>query len=754
MSEGKINQFVDFEDLLNYDVGNNQAASITPIENGEDVDASVLGRPPEVLRRRSEKLRGVLRDLMYAVDADRSLLLGGPGAITWPGSTTALASGIPVVTGNVYLVPALTPGHAQVAPIPPVKSAYGALTLLKDTPADGLIITSNLRSSNGGDTLNVEILADTLDHPALEAILRDRATYKVYAPAGTTLGQVKAAMNLLTNGWGESPCTITNAGGAVDGDLIQIPQARQFGVGNYDGEGHTITPANLASFFVSNPTSALAEGDSLCIQYTDMVAAAGTGGRRQALPENSNTAVPAGAFFNSRVNPEKLVNALPICKVLNGKLVFINGTQIDAGATAQPLGGSSAASTNYNGGPAWYDGTTNPATTVEAQLDKIITDLVAVAAGNSGADRIGIGPESYTFGAQLAGSIAGLFYKFDEEKANLNTANDFYGSHTVTPADETDANGQVLATSVAPVGLFKPLFKFQGATGKTVRVYHALTDSGLVFTVNAVFNNGTVLWTADSAAEHSLKISLSRMEIKVQRRPAGAGTWADGAWTSAPFTQNAQLGTLAITGLLEAPDASIAGTMTAGVGNILGALDVAGAVAINNNVGITGTLEVDTSATINGNLYADTMGSAVITTGEADVRHSTRTIAVHPACALVLPATNVAVVNGNLATAIGGATFHIPLPLQLGQRLTAVRAYVDDQAAGSMTSRLLKVDKSTGTWATVGASDTSPNFATIDQLATGAINELVATTHTYVYEVVAPAAGQYFRHLEYDVTRS
>lgn len=39
----------------------------------------------------------------------------------------------------------------------------------------------------------------------------------------------------------------------------------------------------------------------------------------------------------------------------------------------------------YGGGPAWADGTTNPATTVEGQLDKIITELAQEPAGS---DRI------------------------------------------------------------------------------------------------------------------------------------------------------------------------------------------------------------------------------------------------------------------------------------------------------------------------------------------------------------------------------
>lgn len=44
-----------------------------------------------------------------------------------------------------------------------------------------------------------------------------------------------------------------------------------------------------------------------------------------------------------------------------------------------------ATNVNYSGGPAWLDGTTNPATGVEFQLDKIVTDLSAPA----GAAKVG-----------------------------------------------------------------------------------------------------------------------------------------------------------------------------------------------------------------------------------------------------------------------------------------------------------------------------------------------------------------------------
>ncbi len=48
-----------------------------------------------------------------------------------------------------------------------------------------------------------------------------------------------------------------------------------------------------------------------------------------------------------------------------------------------------ATAIDYGGGAAWADGTTNPATSLEAQIDKIITDLNPTSGGSSGVRKIG-----------------------------------------------------------------------------------------------------------------------------------------------------------------------------------------------------------------------------------------------------------------------------------------------------------------------------------------------------------------------------
>lgn len=351
MSQGNVKQFVDFTNTT--DTGDNSPDAIQPIIEGEDVIAAVQNRPPENVRQRTEVVKEVLADTLYLRDADRVLALGGPGLIDWPGSTTVAQTGIPVISDDLYLLPFLTPGAAQTAPVPPVASNFGTLILQKVGPANGIVVTSNRRSFRGGDQISVEVvfggssgsvvaelLPAAFGPPAGDFARRIRLTCN--AP---TLTNVINALNAISPPTPDNAqlVTATLAGGAAGGDTLLVPQTKQFVSGNYDGEGHAITPAALAAFFVANPGSALAEGDSLCIQYAQMVdeTYASNSGRRQSIPENSNTAVPSGAFFNSRVNPEKLVNAIPICKVIDGKLVMINGTVVAEGSTSMPLGGSS-----------------------------------------------------------------------------------------------------------------------------------------------------------------------------------------------------------------------------------------------------------------------------------------------------------------------------------------------------------------------------------------------------------------------------
>lgn len=403
---GTVKQFLDYSTNTAGDSGENNTASVLPVADGEATTAAVLTRPTESVRQRTEAVRNVMSDALYLLDADRSLLVTGPGLVTWPGSTTTAHTGIPTISDALFLVPMLTPGFAQTSPIPPVASTYGVIHLKRASDSMNSIAVSSLRRSYaGGDRISVEVAPGGAFTCVLDVENVMQRVIKIVATGATTLGAVVTALNALTPLAPDNTALVSAAleGGALSGDLLLTTQAKQFMAGNYDGEGHAVTPANLASFFASNPTQALAEGDTLCVSYAMVADPASTGGRRQSIPENSNTAVPAGSFFNSRVHPEKLANALPLCKVINGRLVFASGIEVPQGATSYDLSGISTASgIAYAGGPAWADGTTNPATTVEAQLDKIITDLVGAAGtGKIQGSAVGTDLTAATLAAQI-----------------------------------------------------------------------------------------------------------------------------------------------------------------------------------------------------------------------------------------------------------------------------------------------------------------------------------------------------------------
>ena len=73
----------------------------------------------------------------------------------------------------------------------------------------------------------------------------------------------------------------------------------------------------------------------------------------------------------------------------------------------QVSGAHQASAIAYGGGSSWLDGTTNPAASVEGQLDKSLTDLISTTASHSGSDKIGSALLSATAGAgsTSAGSI-------------------------------------------------------------------------------------------------------------------------------------------------------------------------------------------------------------------------------------------------------------------------------------------------------------------------------------------------------------
>src|ERR1700745_1418958 len=159
MSQGPIKQFIDYSTGSGGDTGQNNTASLLPYQNGEDVIDTVVNRPIENIRQRTEAVRSVEEDTLYLRDADRALTLAGPGLVSWPGSTTNSQSGILSLSDVLYLVPMLTPGAAQASPVPPVASKYGTLVLAETGVNQGIVVSSLRRDYAGGSKINITVVA-------------------------------------------------------------------------------------------------------------------------------------------------------------------------------------------------------------------------------------------------------------------------------------------------------------------------------------------------------------------------------------------------------------------------------------------------------------------------------------------------------------------------------------------------------------------------------------------------------------------
>lgn len=194
---------------------------------------------------------------------------------------------------------------------------------------------------------------------------------------------------------------------------------------------------------------------------------------------------------------------------LDALVGFINAhINVAAGAHA-------ASALTYAGGGNWADGTTNPATTVEAQLDKIVSDLVATAA----AARIGAAAS----GNLPAGTVRSQLDALDATSVRTNVANTFTALQTLNGA-AGDTNG-AMATTAAPTTR-KLLWEIQAGGAMKVRFY-AGTDGGWEVTCNARWD-GTQ-WVRDTSGNNSSMLRMDRFNFTLFRK-SPSGNFADGTW--------------------------------------------------------------------------------------------------------------------------------------------------------------------------------------------------------------------------------
>lgn len=134
-------------------------------------------------------------------------------------------------------------------------------------------------------------------------------------------------------------------------------------------------------------------------------------------------------------------------QITAGTVTLANGT-----ARSQLLSLIQAANHNYAGGSAWPDTTTNPATNVEAQLDKFITDLSSTTSTTSGQAKIGA--DSLTAGTvTLASGTVRSQHLLLIQAANHNYAGGGNWANGVTnPATNVESQIDKMITDLTSTG--------------------------------------------------------------------------------------------------------------------------------------------------------------------------------------------------------------------------------------------------------------------------------------------------------------
>ena len=102
----------------------------------------------------------------------------------------------------------------------------------------------------------------------------------------------------------------------------------------------------------------------------------------------------------------------------------------------------------YGGGNAWQDGSTNPAATVEAQLDKLINDLRSSSTGVSGAAKIGSASATNTNGSTTLALTAGsILSQFSQILGLLTSIVEVTGVKALPIVSNTSDLGPLFVTS-------------------------------------------------------------------------------------------------------------------------------------------------------------------------------------------------------------------------------------------------------------------------------------------------------------------
>lgn len=331
------------------DTGYNNDDSIEPVENAEKANQTVFQRPSENLRGRTEDIRRAVDEIDAVVSSDRGLtIMSDPVmTVTWNGVSAGGGDGEFTISDDILLIPIVNPADESSD-----NNIWGRLNY-DEGGSEYFSVRSKLRIGNeGGNTLRFEIFKETgvnPPNPTVTVVGSKDGAGNFEPGAGPVLVRVQIADN-NSHQWSDVVTAIdthTDPTGSASDWLdasvhLNVAAtaakviAEQFlwegngaqvtGIGGCDAQTYAVTPATLAAFFAQ--PKEMEEGDALVIDFPsrhDRLARAGdstiTMGELQLIHRDESD--PPPPF--SECGYVNFMGAVPICKVINDRLYFING---------------------------------------------------------------------------------------------------------------------------------------------------------------------------------------------------------------------------------------------------------------------------------------------------------------------------------------------------------------------------------------------------------------------------------------------
>lgn len=169
---------------------------------------------------------------------------------------------------------------------------------------------------------------------------------------------------------------------------------------------------------------------------------------------------------------------------------------------------SRAPNIQFNAGPTWLGGRTNPATTLQLQLEKIINDLGATSTNDDGAERIG----TQAAGGLSGGSVRAQLNELDVNWGKLSRANTWASTQTLS--------GDPAIITSAP----RVLWRFPSRT-VFQQIYTRLNNdsTGFGITDNATYNGAA--YQADDTTEPAQLVRISDSGLEIFIRGNTSSPW-------------------------------------------------------------------------------------------------------------------------------------------------------------------------------------------------------------------------------------